>query len=152
MQRVTQAQVTVAEELVGAIGPGLLVYLGVGRADDELVAQHMARRLANMRIFPDSEGRMNRSLLEAGGGVLVVSQFTLFADLHRGHRPSFMAAAAPDLGVQLCAAVATALFSLGVTPVAQGRFGAHMLVESCNDGPVTIVASAAEQPWAADCG
>ncbi|MHB1502121.1 MAG: D-aminoacyl-tRNA deacylase, partial [Candidatus Dormibacteria bacterium] len=100
----------------------------------------------------DSEGRMNRSLLDAGGGILLVSQFTLFADLRRGHRPSFMAAAAPDLGVQLCAAVATALFSLGVRPVAQGRFGAHMLVESCNDGPVTIVASAAEQPWAADCG
>lgn len=152
VQRVERAQVRVDQELVGSIGRGLLIYLGVGPQDDEQVARHLAERLVGLRIFADAAGRMNRSLLEVGGGALLVSQFTLFADLRRGHRPSFISAGPPDLGQRLCQQVAGALSVLGVDPVAQGSFGAHMTVDSRNDGPVTIVASAGEPPWAADCG
>jgi D-tyrosyl-tRNA(Tyr) deacylase len=105
-----------------------------------------------MRIFPDEGRRMNRSLLEVGGAALVVSQFTLFGDLRRGHRPSFVSAASPEPGRSLCGSFAKELRSLGVECVREGSFGAHMLVEAANDGPVTIVASLDEPPWEAACG
>ena len=152
VQRVERAQVWVDREQVGAIGRGLLVYLGVGPHDDEEVARHLAGRLAGLRIFADEAGKLNRSALEVGAGILLVSQFTLFADLQHGHRPSFLGAGPPDLGRRLCGEVARALSDIGVNPVAQGRFGAHMTVDSSNDGPVTIVASAGEPSWTADCG
>jgi D-tyrosyl-tRNA(Tyr) deacylase len=105
-----------------------------------------------MRVFPDQDDRMNRSLLDGHGAALIVSQFTLFADLTGGHRPSFMGAGGPELGRELCAALAEELRTLGVSTVAEGRFGADMQVASVNDGPVTIVATTGEGPWQADCG
>ena len=152
VQRVLRAQVTVDGDLVGAIWAGLLIYLGVAPADAPEVARHLAERLAQLRVFPDSGGRMNRSLLDAGGEALVVSQFTLFADSRRGHRPAFTAAAGPERGRELCQLFGDELRRLGIARVSAGQFGAHMLVESVNDGPVTIVTTSSEAPWAADCG
>lgn len=150
--RVSRAQVSVGSGVVGEIGAGLLVLAGIAPTDNEQVAKHLAGRLTSLRIFADSQGRMNRSLLETGGEVLLVSQFTLFADTSRGHRPSFMAAAPPDLGRRLCAELAQAMRALGVSRVAEGSFGAHMEVASVNDGPVTIVVSAGEGAWETACG
>ncbi len=141
-----------AGESVAAIGAGLLIYLGVAPTDDEQVAERLASRLAQLRIFPDGEGRMNRSLLDCSGEALVVSQFTLFADNRRGHRPSFVGAAPWDRAAELCQVFAESLRRLGVARVDEGRFGAHMQVSSLNDGPVTVVATSAEGDWAADCG
>jgi D-tyrosyl-tRNA(Tyr) deacylase len=152
VQRVSQARVVIAGEQVAAIAEGLLIYLGVAPGDTPEVARHLAGRLAQLRIFPDPAGRMNRSVLDVGGEALVVSQFTLFADNRRGHRPSFISAAPPDVGRQLCRALADQLRLLGIAPVQEGHFGSHMSVESANDGPVTIVASSHEEPWQADCG
>lgn len=152
VQRVARAQVTVGSDRVAAIAAGLLIYLGVGPDDNPQVARHLAKRLALLRVFPDPEARMNRSLLEAGGEALVVSQFTLFADNRRGHRPSFASAAPPEQGRELCKVFADELRQLGVARVEEGRFGAQMVVESRNDGPVTIVATNSEGAWAADCG
>lgn len=152
VQRVGRAQVIVDGEVVGAIGTGLLIYLGVAPEDDPAVASHLAKRLVQLRIFSDANGRMNRSLLDTGGAALVVSQFTLFADSRRGHRPAFTSAAGPDRGRELCQLFGEELRRLGVEQVSAGRFGAHMLVDSVNDGPVTIVASSSEAPWSADCG
>lgn len=137
---------------MGATGPGLLVYLGVGPRDDDGVARHLAGRIATLRVFPDDQGRMNRSLLEVGGQALVVSQFTLYAATGRGHRPSFLGAAAPATAAELCRRFGEELSRLGVARVAEGRFGDHMEVESVNDGPVTVVLSSGEAPWEADCG
>ena len=122
---------------VGAIGPGLVVLLGVGPDDDAVVADALARKVAELRIFADDEGRTNRSLLDVGGEALVVSQFTLFADTSRGRRPGFTGAAIPDLAIPLYERFAGALEAMGVT-VARGRFGAEMAVELVNDGPFTI--------------
>jgi D-tyrosyl-tRNA(Tyr) deacylase len=136
---VTSATVRVDGEVIGAIGPGpgLVVFLGVGRTDDEAVADALARRIVELRIFADDEGRTNRSLLDVGGAALIVSQFTLYADTRRGRRPGFTDAALPELAIpcyeRFCAAVEAA----GVT-VARGRFGAEMAVELVNDGPFTI--------------
>jgi len=152
LQRVVRAQVTVENTLVAAIQNGLLIYLGVTPTDDPRVAQHLAERLARLRIFPDLNGKMNRSLLDVEGEALVVSQFTLFADLRRGHRPAFSAAADPVRGRQLYQLFADELRRQGVGRVSQGQFGSHMLVESVNDGPVTVVATSSEAPWSADCG
>ena len=152
VQRVAGAEVRIGAEIVGAIDAGLLIYLGVAPRDSAEVARHLAARLAQLRIFPDAEGRMNHSLLECGGQALVVSQFTLFADSRRGHRPAFTAAAQPEQGRRLCQLFGEELRRLGVVRVSEGRFGAHMVVNSANDGPVTIVATSAEEPWAADCG
>ena len=137
---------------MGATGPGLLVYLAIGPRDDEGLARHLAGRIATLRIFPDGRGRMNRSVLEAGGEVLVVSQFTLYAACGRGHRPSFFGAAPPAAAIELCREFGEELTRLGVARLAGGRFGAHMEVESVNDGPVTLVVSAGEGPWEADAG
>ena len=143
LQRVTRATVTIDGEAVGAIGPGLLVLLGVAQDDGPEDARRLATKTAELRIFADAEGRFNRSLLESGGAALVVSQFTLLADVRKGRRPSFVAAAAPEQASPLVDAFAGVLRELGVS-VATGRFGAHMLVALENDGPVTIVLDTVE--------
>jgi D-tyrosyl-tRNA(Tyr) deacylase len=137
LQRTTGADVRVEDESVGSIGAGLVILLGVGPDDDESTADDLARTTAELRIFRDSEGRTNRSLLETGGGALVVSQFTLYADTRRGRRPGFTGGAAPELAERLYLRFADDLRGLGVT-VATGRFGAEMAVSLVNDGPFTI--------------
>ena len=137
LQRTTGAAVRVAGETVGSIGPGLVAFVGVGPADDEAVAGAMARRIADLRIFRDAEGRTNRSLRDTGGEALVVSQFTLWADTRRGRRPGFTSAAPADQAERLYLDVVATLQDLGLT-VATGRFGAEMAVELVNDGPFTI--------------
>jgi D-aminoacyl-tRNA deacylase len=137
LQRTTGARVRVDGEVVGEIGSGLVVLVGVGPDDTAAVADDLARKAAELRIFRDDEGRTNRSLLEVGGAALVVSQFTLFADTRRGRRPGFTGAAGPDLALDLVERFAATLRAVGVT-VAQGRFGAEMAVELVNDGPFTI--------------
>lgn len=137
LQRVTSASVTVEGEVVGEIERGLLVLLGIGAEDGPADVAAMAGKIANLRIFPDDQGRFNRSLLDTGGAALVVSQFTLYADTRKGRRPSFVHAAPPELAAPLVEQLADALRSLGAT-VALGRFGAKMQVALVNDGPVTI--------------
>ena len=137
LQRTTGACVRVDDEVVGEIGAGLVVLVGVGPDDDEAVADGLARRIAELRIFDDAAGKTNLSLLDVGGAALVVSQFTLYADTRRGRRPGFTSAAAPELAERLYLRVAEALRGLGVV-VATGRFGAVMAVELVNDGPFTI--------------
>ena len=143
LQRVTHARVTVDSRTVGSIGPGLVVLLGIAEGDGLEETQRLAAKTAEIRIFADDEGRFNRSLLDAGGEALVVSQFTLLADVRKGRRPSFIAAAAPGEAARLVDAYAGALRDLGVS-VATGRFGAHMHVELENDGPVTIILDTGE--------
>lgn len=138
VQRVSEASVTVAGERVAAIGPGLLVLLGVEPADDEAAITGVAGKIARLRIFADDAGQMNRSLLDTGGAVLAVSQFTLLADTRKGNRPSFTGAAPPEHAEPLYEAFVDALRKLGVE-VATGRFGRSMEVALVNDGPVTIV-------------
>lgn len=138
LQRVSRASVRVGDQLIASIGPGLLVLVGVGRADDSPVASAMARRTAELRIFGDDEGRTNRSLLETGGSALVVSQFTLQADTSRGRRPGFTLAAPGPLADELYGEFAKGLREAGVADVQTGRFGAEMAVELVNDGPFTI--------------
>jgi D-tyrosyl-tRNA(Tyr) deacylase len=144
LQRVTRAQVRVDDEPVGAIERGLVVFLGVGPADDDAAADGLARTVAELRIFADEQGRTNRSLLDIGGDALVVSQFTLFADTRRGRRPGFSGAAPAELAERLYLRFATALGEQGVG-VASGRFGAAMTVELVNDGPFTIWLDTAER-------
>lgn len=138
IQRVSEASVTAEGQVVGEIGRGLLVLLGVGHGDGLIEAQLLADKVANLRIFPDEDGRFNRSLIDVGGAALVVSQFTLYADTRRGRRPGFSDAAAPEVAAPLVDSFAEALRRCGLT-VASGMFGAHMLVSLCNDGPVTIL-------------
>ena len=137
-QRVSEARVRVSGELAGAIGMGLCVLLGVARGDSEADAERLAATIARLRIFADEAGRFDRSLVDVGGSALVVSQFTLLADTTKGNRPSFTAAAAPELAEPLYERFCAALRGHGV-PVEQGVFGAAMAVELVNDGPVTIV-------------
>ena len=144
LQRTTGARVRVGDEVVGEIRDGLVVLLGVGPDDDEAIADALARRVTELRIFDDAEGRTNLSLMDVGGAVLVVSQFTLFADTRRGRRPGFTGAAAPELAERLYLRFAAALQELGVE-VATGRFGAVMAVELVNDGPFTIWLDTADQ-------
>ena len=139
------------QRVVGEIGPGFCVLLSVGPADNESTAAHLADRVAGLRICADPSGRMNLDLRQTGGAVLVVSQFTLHADTARGHRPSFIGAAPPELARRLCDHFADSLRRLGLT-VATGTFGAHMQVELINDGPVTIALTSGEPAWAADAG
>lgn len=136
VQRVGEARVTVGARVVGAIGPGLLVLVCAMRGDSEAQAARLAAKVAKLRIFRDAEGRMNRSLLDAGGSALVVSQFTLAAET-RGNRPGFSGAAAPQDGERLYLAFAAALRAEGLA-VETGVFGAEMAVALVNDGPVTI--------------
>lgn len=143
VQRVTRAAVRVDGEVVGEIGRGLLVLVGAAAGDTPADAAALADKLAGLRIFPDEEGKMNRSVVEAGGSALVVSQFTLYGDVRRGRRPSFIAAAAPEAAEPLVDLVTGYLQQAGV-PCATGRFRAHMDVELLNDGPVTLVIEVAE--------
>jgi D-tyrosyl-tRNA(Tyr) deacylase len=141
VQRVSSASVAVDGELVGSIGPGLCVLVGVSRADDEDGAKRMAERLWHLRVFEDVEGRMNRSAAELGYELLVVSQFTLYADTARGRRPSFVGAAPSAQAEPVVDAVVAELRALGA-PVATGRFGARMALALVNDGPVTLILDA----------
>lgn len=141
-----------AGEPIAEIGAGLLIYLGIAPTDQVATARRFASRLATMRIFPDERQRMSLSVLEVDGAALVVSQFTLFGDLRRGHRPSFASAGDPALGQALCRSFVEELGSLGLKRVREGIFGEHMLVEATNDGPVTMVASLNEPPWETACG
>jgi D-tyrosyl-tRNA(Tyr) deacylase len=137
VQRVSEASVDVAGETIAEIAAGLLVLVAAGAGDTTGDAAWMAGKVARLRVLPDDGGRMNRSVLDTGGAVLAVSQFTLYGDVSRGNRPGFTAAAPPDEADALVDAFAAALRDLGV-PVEQGRFGAHMQVALVNDGPVTI--------------
>jgi len=138
VSRVLWARVVADGELTGEIGPGLLVLVGVTHADTEADAGWLAAKLATLRVFDDDQGKMNRSLAETGGAALVVSQFTLYGDARKGRRPSYLAAAPPEQAAPLVEAVAKSLAGSGI-PVAGGRFGADMRVESAGDGPVTIL-------------
>lgn len=138
MQRVSRARVTVEGRATGEIGPGLMILLGVGREDTSDVAASMAEKIANLRIFEDDQGKMNRSLLEVKGSALVVSQFTLYGDARGQRRPSFIAAAPPEKAKKLYEEFSAALRELGVS-VATGIFQAMMSVELVNEGPVTIL-------------
>jgi D-aminoacyl-tRNA deacylase len=138
VQRVAEARVLVEGEVVGAIGPGLCALVGVTHGDDEAVARRLAERIWHLRVLGDEEGRMQRSLAEVGGGVLVVSQFTLYGDTARGRRPSWVAAAPGAVAEPLVRTVAEALRGRGAD-VATGRFGAAMRVELACDGPVTVL-------------
>ena len=138
LQRVSAASVTVEGQIVGRIGPGVALLVAVGPGASQAEASQLAEKIAHCRIFADEAGKMNRSLLDVSGGALVVSQFTLFADTRKGRRPSFTGAAPPDQARELVDFFAKELTRLGISPVAQGMFGAHMLVEIHNDGPVTL--------------
>jgi D-tyrosyl-tRNA(Tyr) deacylase len=138
LQRVSRASVRVGDETIAAVGPGLLVLVGVGHGDDDATAASLARRITELRIFRDDVGRTNRSILDVGGAALVVSQFTLYADTARGRRPGFTDAADPALAERLYQAVAAGLRAAGVGDVQTGSFGAEMAVELVNDGPFTI--------------
>lgn len=138
IQRVSRAAVSVEGESVGSIGKGVVVLVGVTHGDTEEEAQWLARKIAGLRIFEDPQGRMNVGLLDAEGEALVVPQFTLYADAQKGRRPSFTEAAPPEVAEPLVDYLADRLESAGV-PVQSGVFGAHMLVEIHNDGPVTIL-------------
>jgi D-aminoacyl-tRNA deacylase len=137
IQRVSEASVTVAERRIAGIGPGLLVLLCVEHGDGDRDVDFLARKIASLRIFEDEAGKMNRSVIDVGGSALVVSQFTLCADLSRGNRPGFSGAAAPDEAVPLYQRFCTHVAGYGV-PVQTGAFGAAMAVGLVNDGPVTI--------------
>jgi D-tyrosyl-tRNA(Tyr) deacylase len=138
LQRVGRASVAVDGEVIASVGPGLLVLLGVGHDDDEALAASLARRVTELRIFEDEDGRTNRSIIDTGGAALVVSQFTLYADTSRGRRPGFTNAADPAVAERLYQRFAAGLRESGVADVQTGRFGAEMAVELVNDGPFTI--------------
>jgi D-tyrosyl-tRNA(Tyr) deacylase len=138
VQRVTQGSVTVNRQTVGAIGPGLVVLLGVARHDSEKEADVLAEKIAQLRIFEDGDGKMNRSLLETGGSMLIVSQFTLLGDCRKGRRPSFVEAAPPEQAEALYNRFVRKVAQMGV-PTATGRFRAAMEIALTNDGPVTLV-------------
>ena len=138
IQRVRSAEVRVAGEVCGRIGPGMLVLLGVAAGDTEADARQLAKKIAGLRIFEDDQQKMNLSLADVGGAMLVVSQFTLLGDCRRGRRPDFTAAAPPELAEKLYQVFVDAVAEQGM-PVATGRFRQHMEVELVNDGPVTLV-------------
>ena len=137
LQRVSRGKVSVGGRILAEIGPGLVLLVGVGSQDGEEQAQALVDKIANLRIFEDEQGKMNRSVLDTGGEAIVVSQFTLYADTRKGRRPSFTAAALPDMARPLVDRFAELLAERGV-PTQTGEFGAHMLVEIQNDGPVTL--------------
>ena len=138
IQRVSRAQVAIEGETVGQINQGLLVLLGITHTDTVEQAKWLAEKVASLRIFQDDEGKMNRDVAEVKGGMLVVSQFTLYGDARKGRRPSFVDAAGPEQAIPLYEAFINALKALGI-PTATGRFGAMMQVELVNDGPVTLM-------------
>lgn len=144
LQRVSRATVTVEGETTGTIGSGLLAYVGVGPDDGDPEVDWLASKLTTLRIFPDDAGRFDRSVLDAAGAILVVSQFTLYGDTRKGRRPSFTGAAPPEVAEPLVERLVEALRHDGIE-VATGRFGAHMLVDAVNDGPVTITLDSDER-------
>ena len=144
IQRVTESQVTVADAVVGRIEKGLVVLLGVASGDAEEVVAWLADKIVGLRVFEDEEGKMNRSLGEVGGAMLVVSQFTLYGDCRRGRRPSFTEAAPPELAERLYEAFVARVRAAGIE-VATGRFREHMFVSLVNDGPVTLWIDTAER-------
>ncbi len=148
LQRVTRAAVSVDGATVARIGPGLLVFVGLASADDDALADAMARWVAELRIFADDAGRTNRSLLDVGGAALVVSQFTLLADTSRGRRPGFTRAAPAPQATSLYERFASALRRAGVSDVQTGVFGSVMAVELVNDGPFTIWLDSADREGA----
>lgn len=137
IQRVTHGKVSVAGRTIAEIGQGAVILLGIGPQDGEEQARYLVEKIANLRIFDDEQGKINRSLLEVGGSAIVVSQFTLYADARKGRRPSFTDAALPEVASPLVDRFVQLLKDQGV-PTQSGEFGAHMLVEISNDGPVTI--------------
>jgi D-tyrosyl-tRNA(Tyr) deacylase len=137
LQRVNNSRVTVEGEPIAEIGLGVVILLGIGHGDGEEQARYLANKIANLRIFEDEAGKINRSVLDVGGEAIVVSQFTLYADTRKGRRPSFTDAAPPETASPLVERFAQLLVQQGV-PTQTGEFGAHMLVEIANDGPVTI--------------
>jgi D-tyrosyl-tRNA(Tyr) deacylase len=139
IQRVRESRVSVEGKTIGEIGPGLVILLGAGHGDGEPEADRLADKIANLRIFADAGGKTNLSILDVGGGALVISQFTLYADCRKGRRPSFVHAAPPDVAAPLVDYFAGRLRQAGVGRVETGEFGAMMLVEIQNDGPFTIV-------------
>jgi D-aminoacyl-tRNA deacylase len=138
LQRVRRASVSVEGEVIGEIGGGFVLLVGIGQGDGPAELAWMAEKVAGLRVFPDEEGRMNRDLAQAGGGILAVSQFTLYGDCRKGRRPSFTDAAPPAVADALCGEFVDALRARGFK-VETGRFGAHMQVDLENDGPVTLV-------------
>jgi D-aminoacyl-tRNA deacylase len=144
VQRVTRAQVNVAEEVVAKIGPGLLVLLGIGKNDTKVGAEYLAAKIAGLRIFEDQNGKMNLSLAETQRAILVVSQFTLYGDVRKGKRPSFDEAAPPERARELYEHFVTKIREMGIT-CETGRFQATMQVELVNDGPVTILLDSARE-------
>lgn len=139
LQRVRRGQVTVDGEICGRIGPGLVALVGIHRDDGEEELRFCADKCVSLRIFPDDEGRFNRSVLDVGGGILAIPQFTLYADCRRGRRPSFTEAAAPEPASGLFEGFVGRLREDHGLRVECGRFGAHMVVELANDGPVTVL-------------
>lgn len=144
VQRVDHASVSVDGEVIGQIGEGLLALVGAGRADTSADAEALARKVVGLRIFPDEDGRFNRSLIDVDGAMLVVSQFTLYADVRRGRRPSFTEAARPEQASRLVDEFVAAVKALGVEEVATGRFGAMMEVDLRNNGPFTLMVETAD--------
>ncbi|MEM9251638.1 MAG: D-aminoacyl-tRNA deacylase [Planctomycetota bacterium] len=144
LQRVSHASVSVDGETVGEIGEGLLILLGVGEGDTDAELDTLANKIVHLRLFRDERGRFDRSLLDTGGGALVVSQFTLYADCRKGRRPSFTGAARPEVASPMCDRFAERLRELGVSRVETGVFGASMQVSLLNDGPVTVWLDTAE--------
>jgi D-tyrosyl-tRNA(Tyr) deacylase len=138
VQRVSRANVVIAGDTVGDIGSGLVVLLGIAHTDTPAQAQWLAEKVAGLRIFNDAEGKMNRDLVEVGGAMLIVSQFTLYGDCRKGKRPSFIDAAPPSIAIPLYETFINSVKALGIG-VAEGRFGADMKVELVNDGPVTLI-------------
>jgi D-aminoacyl-tRNA deacylase len=139
LQRVKQGSVTVDENIVGSVENGFVALVGVTHGDTQAEAELLAKKTVHLRVFEDSEGKMNLSTLDVGGGVLVISQFTLYADSRKGRRPSFIDAARPEIAAPLVEHYAQCLRNEGITRVENGVFGAMMLVEIHNDGPVTII-------------
>ncbi len=145
LQRVSKASVAVGGEVIGKIDRGVVVFLGVGRGDEEADARYLARRIANLRIFPDEAGKFNLSAQDIGGEILVISQFTLLADAKKGHRPSFTQAAPPEEAEPLFHKFIAYLRGTGLK-AESGIFGEHMVVEIINDGPVTIILESKGKP------
>jgi D-aminoacyl-tRNA deacylase len=145
VQRVSEASVKIGDRIVGSIDQGLLVLLGVEHGDGAAEAEFLGRKVAHLRVFEDEAGRMNRSVVDVGGGVLAVSQFTLCADVRKGNRPSFTGAAPPDRAQALYAGFCDHIAAQGA-PLARGEFAAHMAVRLINDGPVTIWLDTANLP------
>ncbi len=144
LQRVSRGSVRVAGETIGSVDQGFVALVGVTQGDTVAEAELLARKTAHLRVFEDAQGKMNHSVLEVGGGVLVISQFTLYADTRKGRRPSFLDAAPPDIASPLVDHYAERLRVEGITRIEQGRFGAMMQVEIHNDGPTTILLDTAE--------